>query len=521
MSTFNFAYCFMYAFIITNVHSFLVPSGKVSVQTSVGEIVGFSTVLNINGSQQGIRQFLGIPYAEPPTGSRRFRKPVPRSPFTTSFDASDYGPACLQLTYAEYLKNFTYSEDCLYLNVFIPENLPSDSHLYPTMIWIYGGGFVTGQSDIYDVRSFSLRANAIVVTVNYRLNVWGFLSTDDPNTKGNLGLFDQQLAIKWVHDNIQTFGGDPNRITLFGESAGGASVTYHALYPGNKGLFQRGIAQSGSFASPWAFYEPEKVKNQTRVFARLAGCSQVDDVLLVSCLQSLPISNITRAIEIMVNDDVTDWPPTIDGEFVLDSPTNLLTKPFHTKDIEDMFHGVDLMMTFNSREGLVAFEPPEKSTKFDFNNTYIHETLIPYFENLYQHESENVPEADIVMGAIKLEYTKWEELENVKDQFLRMTDLITDKWYRVPAAQTAQRHTVNRTSNTYILELSTAPPFHVPPMYSEVDGPTVADHGDDIAFLFDLDEDIAFLYDNVSFTDKQERVRQAMVTMWSNFATSG
>ena len=518
MSPFHFACCFI--FIIYSANSFLVPGGKVSVKSNVGEIVGFSTVMNINGSQKGLRHFLGIPYAEPPTGVRRFRKPVSRASFTTPFDASDYGPACLQQTYPEVFKNFTFTEDCLYLNVFVPENLPSDNHLHPTMVWIHGGGFVTGLSSIYDVGSFSLGGNNVVVTINYRLNVWGFLSTDDPITKGNLGLFDQQMAIKWVHDNIQSFGGDPNRITLFGESAGGASVVYHSLYPGNKGLFQRGIAQSGGFSSPWAFAEPEKAKNQTRHFAKLVGCSQMDDVLLVSCLQSMPTSNITNVIETMVNEGEADWPPTIDGEFVVHSPKELLTGPFPSNEIEEMFLGVDLMMSVNSREGLVMFEPTEESQNLDMNSTYIHQTLIPYLENLY----ENEPLSNLVMEAIKLEYTEWEELDNIKEQFYRLTDLITDKWYHVPAAQTAQRHAMNSTRTTFVFELSAAPPYHILPIYEDIDGPTVVNHGDDISFLFNIGlGDGSYLADkyNTNFTDKQRRIGQAMTTMWSNFATSG
>ena len=518
----KFACCIVFITLVCSARSFLVPNGKVSVQSSVGEIVGFSTVLNINGSQKVLHSFLGIPYAQPPTGTRRFRKPVSRAPFKTPFDASEYGPACIQLTYPENSENITFSEDCLYLNVFVPENLPSDSHLYPTMIWIYGGGFVIGLSNIYDVGPFSLSGNVIVVTINYRLNVWGFLSTDDPDTNGNLGLFDQHLAIRWVHDNIQSFGGDPNRITIFGESAGGASVAYQTIYPGNKGLFQRGIAQSGSFSSPWAFVAPEKAKNQTKTFADLVGCSQTDDILLLQCLQSRATSNITKAIDIMVENGVTSWPPTIDGDFVLENPKKFLTGPFPSKEIEEMFLGVDLIMGVNNREGFVLFAPTNESQTLNLNNTYIHETLIPYAENLFEDGNESL--SDLVMEALQLEYTDWEHLDNSNKQFYRLTDLVTDKWYHVPAARTALRHAMNRTRNTYVYELSAAPPYHVLSLYQEIDGPTVANHADDIAFLFDpWFGDGSYFVDtlNVSFTNKQKRIGQVMVIMWSNFATSG
>jgi len=109
------------------------------------------------------------------------------------------------------------------------------------MVWLHGGGFVCGSSDMYDGAYLAAHGQVVVVTVNYRLSVFGFLSTEDASSTGNNGLWDQHLAIKWVHDNAVAFGGDPSRVTLFGESAGGANVMFQALYVGNKGLVHRVI----------------------------------------------------------------------------------------------------------------------------------------------------------------------------------------------------------------------------------------------------------------------------------------
>ena len=119
------------------------------------------------------------------------------------------------------------------------------------MIWIHGGVFIAGFSNSYDGGPLSLSGDVIVVTINYRLNVvFGFVSTTDHHAGGNWGLWDQHLAIKWVHDNIHAFGGDPASITIYGESAGSACVVYQTIYPGNKGLFQRAIIENGSIQSP-------------------------------------------------------------------------------------------------------------------------------------------------------------------------------------------------------------------------------------------------------------------------------
>ncbi|CAF95209.1 unnamed protein product, partial [Tetraodon nigroviridis] len=144
--------------------------------------------------------------------------------------------------------NTPISEDCLYLNIWTPQmNTDSLQSPLPVMIWIYGGAFTTGTSslDLYDGRYLTKSEDVIVVSMNYRLSVFGFLSLpNNPNVRGNAGLMDQRLAIQWVVDNIAAFGGDPSQITLFGESAGSISVGLHVLSPGSNGLFKRAVMQS-------------------------------------------------------------------------------------------------------------------------------------------------------------------------------------------------------------------------------------------------------------------------------------
>lgn len=196
-----------------------------------------------------IDQYLGIPYAEPPVNDLRFRKPVPARSWSETYLATSYPQPCMQGS-RSHSSTFP-SEDCLYLNVFVPTTA-GETKQKAVMVWIHGGAYITGSSSTYDASYLALTGDVIVVTINYRLGLLGFLSTGDENSRGNYGLWDQVLAIKWVHDNIQAFGGDKTRICVFGESAGGYSVGLHLVIPVNRGRINSAICQSGTVLSPRA-----------------------------------------------------------------------------------------------------------------------------------------------------------------------------------------------------------------------------------------------------------------------------
>ncbi|XP_049542707.1 putative inactive carboxylesterase 4 [Anopheles darlingi] len=194
--------------------------------------------------------YLGIPYAKPPVRELRFANPVPNDLWDGIYDASKEKDICAQKIVTLILG----SEDCLYLNVFVPEyNTFDNGGLLPVMLYIHGGSFSRGAAFIATrdpVRLMTTR-RVIVVTIQYRLGALGFLSTGDLSAPGNFGMKDQVLAMRWVQRNIRAFRGDPQLITIFGESAGGASVQYHMISRMSRGLFQRAISMSGSALSLW------------------------------------------------------------------------------------------------------------------------------------------------------------------------------------------------------------------------------------------------------------------------------
>ncbi|XP_065225811.1 esterase FE4-like [Planococcus citri] len=195
--------------------------------------------------------YLGIPYALPPVGELRFQAPKPLHQWTGVFDATKEPSPCLQKPPA---LNIIGSEDCLYLNVYAPETFAPANSLKPVMVYIHGGGFAhgSGNSSVYGP-DFLLEYDVIVVTINYRLLALGFLNLGIPECPGNVGIKDQLMALQWIKDNIIHFGGDPNNITVFGESAGASSVHYLAISPATQpGLFHKAILQSGFCLASWS-----------------------------------------------------------------------------------------------------------------------------------------------------------------------------------------------------------------------------------------------------------------------------
>ncbi|XP_077279250.1 juvenile hormone esterase-like isoform X2 [Temnothorax americanus] len=196
--------------------------------------------------------FRGIPYAKPPIGELRFKDPVPAEPWSGDRDASKHGNIAVQLN--EFTRKIEGDEDCLYLNVYTTKIESSKKRT--VMVWIHGGAFYTGSGDAFFYGpDYIVQKDVVLVTLNYRLGVLGFLNLYNKVATGNQGLKDIIMALQWVQKNISKFGGDPENVTIFGESAGGALVHCLTLSPLAKGLFHKAISQSGVIRCPWAFTE--------------------------------------------------------------------------------------------------------------------------------------------------------------------------------------------------------------------------------------------------------------------------
>jgi para-nitrobenzyl esterase len=288
------------------------------VQTTAGPV---------RGSDDGrVRVFKGIRYAAPPTGPRRWRTPEPPEPWTEPADGTQFGPIAPQP--ANPVINLgpgaVQDEDCLFLNVWSASTgQPGDR--CPVMVWVHGGAYLlgSGSQPLYDAADLVAGGDLVVVTINYRIGALGFLDLTSvaPEADANPALRDVLLALHWVQDNIAEFGGDPRRVTVAGESAGGGLVTTLLTVPAAAGLFHRAIAQSSPATS---VFDRRRSGTVAEAFVRRVG----HDATTVSlpALQALPIDRVLRASSGTYNEIPTATPgvlaffPVVDGDLVPEHP---------------------------------------------------------------------------------------------------------------------------------------------------------------------------------------------------------
>ncbi|KAJ8983203.1 hypothetical protein NQ317_016424 [Molorchus minor] len=262
----------------------------VIVQLPDGQIKGRTEVTI---TDKTFYSFQGVRFAKPPLDELRFQAPQPVEPWDDVYDATSEKNVCYQVT----TDRDDESEDCLFINIYSP-NDPADNAGLPVMVFIYGGGFIEGASESvnYGPHHF-MDYDVVIVSFNYRVGPFGFFSTGDDAIPGNAGLKDQNMALQWVQSNIQYFGGDPEKVTIFGQSAGGASVTYQILSPKSEGLFRAGISESGSFLSPWAFQRNQvEITYQTAAYINDSITSDtVSTSDLLDFLLSVPAKDLDVA----------------------------------------------------------------------------------------------------------------------------------------------------------------------------------------------------------------------------------
>jgi para-nitrobenzyl esterase len=266
--------------------------------SSASDFVTTTTKGAVHGSARNDTvEYLGIPYAMPPVGDLRWKPPEEHAPWTGTREATSFGPTCAQVTLlGVFAGPANNNEDCLYLNVTGPKQAPTGGEKLPVLFWIHGGGFVDGAGSDYDASKLASKGNVIVVTINYRLSLLGFFAHPALNKEGHLfanyGLLDQQLALRWVKDNVASFGGDPGNITVAGQSAGGASAAFNVISPLTKGVFQKAIIQSS--ASYLTAIPMDIAERKATAFAEAAGCGSEADEATASCLRKLPAETLMK-----------------------------------------------------------------------------------------------------------------------------------------------------------------------------------------------------------------------------------
>lgn len=299
--------------------------------SSLAEVDKEVVVSLLKGSVRGLdttsqgRRFRGIPYGH----AARFTNPVPAEEITGELDARSFSGSCVR---GDSYKSEVTSEDCLHLNIFTPNFPDYDTKLkVPVIVWFHGGSFTMGagsDSHVEDVEELVNTRRLIVVTINYRLGIFGFLGSETlrrsaQDSVGNFGTLDQQMALKWVNQNIEYFGGDPNNIALLGWSAGAASVSCHLTMPTSEGLFQKGIMMSGGFTD-WAAQSMADAETDYKDILVATGCDKSQD-----CLEPGPpcdcLLGKTAAELVEAQGKVPAvWAPTVDGTHLAKHPLDAL-----------------------------------------------------------------------------------------------------------------------------------------------------------------------------------------------------
>ncbi|XP_075833040.1 liver carboxylesterase 1-like [Microtus pennsylvanicus] len=485
------------------------PSSPPVVNTIHGKVLG--KYVRLEGFKQPVAVFLGVPFAKPPLGSLRFAPPQPADPWNFVKNATSYPPMCSQDPAAGKLLStlFTnrkesiplqFSEDCLYLNIYTPADLTKNTRL-PVMVWIHGGGVVDGAST-YDGLPLSAHENVVVVTIQYRLGIWGLFSTGDEHSRGNWGHLDQIAALHWVQDNIANFGGDPSSVTIFGESAGGFSVSVLVLSPLAKNLFHRAISQSSVALNPCLY--GRDARPLAKKVAAVAGCKTTTSAVMVHCLRQKTEDELLEVAQKMkfgsldfVGDPRESYfllPTVIDGVVLPKAPEEILA--------EKSFNTVPYMVGITKKE--FGWSMP-MMIGFPLSEDKMDEKRIASL--LWQsYPILNISES--LIPAVIEKYISGTDNPIRKKDLLQ--DLMGDVMFGAPSVIVSRGHR-DAGAPTYMYEFQYRPSF-----VSEMRPKTVkGDHGDDLFSVLGA----PFLKDGAS--EEEINLSRMVMKFWANFARNG
>ncbi|KAK2842093.1 hypothetical protein Q5P01_012293 [Channa striata] len=470
------------------------------VHTNLGGLRG--EYVSVKGKETGAHAFLGIPFAKPPVGpALRLAAPQPVDKWEGVKNATKQPPMCIQNEkhMADLLEKLgdvmavlpDISEDCLYLNIYTPANRAHDAKL-PVMVWIHGGGFVLGSASIYDGSALAAYQDVVVVLVQYRLGILGFLSTGDENMPGNFGMLDQVQALRWIQQHIHNFGGDPDLVTIFGESAGGISVSLLLLSPLSKGLFHHAIAESGTAAMD--FFISNDPLQMAQIVANASGCSSESTEKIADCLKNLDTDKVVN----MTKDPKLIARLNVDGHFL----TQPVDEHFHKRELLT----VPFITGVNNHEGgwLLAHFFSFANWTDGMDREQITNSLSLFSD----------PRHAFIKDLMIDEYagTGEDPVKN-RDAF---TELLGDFLFVIPAIKTAKYHR-DAGAPVYLYE------YQHPPEFLQKKRPSFVrcDHGDDLFTVFGFCFTTTHIQLKNGCPQEEEHLSKILMNYWGNFARTG
>ncbi|XP_038051125.1 cholinesterase 1-like [Patiria miniata] len=469
----------------------------VQVTFTAGRVEGYK--LDVLGKK--VDAFLGIPYAEAPVGARRFKAPTAKATWSAVMDAKVFGSSCAQLGMAmpPDPPALDGQEDCLFLNVWAPS--PSQAGT-PVLVWIHGGGYSRGTASTDDTNGkiFAAEAGVIVVSMNYRLGAMGFLALGPETAPGNVGLMDQALALQWVQDNIAAVGGDPDQVTIFGQSNGASDVGIHMMAPTSRELFKQAALQGGSALASWDYGTMEGGIGFANALAKKLACDVNNDGEMLTpeevltCISLVEIRTILDNQEIPAGAFNTPWKPVIDGTYITEDPMVSI----RTGNIKKC----SVLIGSNRNEAAFFVNRAD-----GFNDT----GMTP--ANFVSSIKFLFPDANpFGVDAIEFEYTPWEEPANGAGAGLRDATVLTmtDVIFKCPGTTFALGcAAVDQAVYFYQFGQRPSISFWAPWMGVV--------HGDENNYIFGRPLDPTV----VGYTDEEKEFSRMMLNHWANFAKTG
>ncbi|KAM9807822.1 cocaine esterase-like [Neosynchiropus ocellatus] len=468
------------------------------VHTKLGSLRG--ELLTVKGTENKVHAFLGVPFAKPPVGpALRLAAPQAVEGWEGVRDATKQPPMCIQdrelsLDMIERILGFKVeipevSEDCLYLNIYTPATRPKDAKL-PVMVYIHGGGLTMGAASSFDGSGLAAYENVVLVSIQYRLGVLGFLSTGDEHMRGNWGLLDQVQALKWIQEHIHNFGGASNSVTIFGASAGGVSVSVMLLSPLTEGLFHKAIAESGTAAMPTLVQENSLA--MTQIIANKSGCSVESTEKIAECMKNLDMETLNT----LVKDLTLGYPVVTDGHFLTQSVQQLYKN--------HQFQKKPFITGINSDEG--GYLMPDFFAQQNWT------------EGLDQEELSNIMSA--FLPDVKVRDLVLEEYGGTSDDRLKnrgaLTRYMGDLLFNVPAVVTANAHR-DAGAPVYLYEYRYIHSL----MKAKRPSFVGSDHGDEVLSVFGSCFTQAHFKLPEPCLGDDEQVARSTMSYWANFARTG
>ena len=501
-------FCSSYAFLIVVLILNEVATDSVTVKTKYGNIQGqvIDAPSELRSTITKINTFRGIPYAAPPVGELRFQPPKPPTAWKPNvYNATYFRGICFQTqidvmdnAFKRVIPNFgkkSFSEDCLYLDVYAPAQNDSlnPTTRYPVMFYIHGGGFVVG-SGILASGLGLCTYGVVVVTIQYRLGPLGFMSTGDANSPGNYGMLDQVQALKWVKENIENFGGDPDKVTIFGLSAGGASVGLQLLSPLSKNLFHGAISESGASVARWAAVTGKIAKEKTIQLAKNTGCDHNELVKIAQCLKTKDAWNITLSGGLL-------WSPVVDKEmrenpFLKDTPLNLMKNGSFVK--------IPYMVGFMANEGASFLAYLENITM----TPKIFKATMKNFASDGLNPIKEKEVIQVIQDAMEFQYTPWGYTADPLKMRQGVVDSYGDDYFVAPSVQACNFHSAH--AQTYLFEVTYRPSMSLAAKWMG------ATHGDNVWFTFGFP-----FFVSPSYTADDKNVSLLVMKMYTDFAKVG